>query len=217
MMLLWIAASALAGDLNFSPDRPGIGDSTGSVGQGHAMIEGGLTGFLGNGFSGGSLGVMGRIGVIDPLEVRVRAPSLNLGAGFGVGPVGVGAKYSADLSSDIAVSVVPELTLGLPNLGPGFSLGGNLTFAAGDVSPWLHATINLPVSAVVGGGVGVAIGNGGAYGNAGLTLGGGAVAPMVGAGGWLGLRDALQIDFGLDVVVSPILVLQPLFGISGGF
>ena len=217
-MWIWMMASALAGDLNFSPDRPGVGDSTGVVGVGHGMVEGGFTGVIAPGISGGSLGAMGRFGVLDPLEVRVRVPSLGFaGGGVGLGPVGVGAKFAADLTDSVAVSVVPEVMVPLNPVGVGASLSGNLSYAAGNVSPWLHVGVDSSIAAIVGGGVGAGLGSGGVYGNAAVTVGNGAVFPMVGAGGWLGISDAFQIDVGLDAIVSPIVILQPLVGVSGGF
>lgn len=224
-MWIWILATALADDLNFSPDRPGLGDSTGVVGTGHGMIEGGVSTQLAGGAAFTSIGAMGRIGVHQLLEARVRVPSLDIASGIGAasgvgaGALGLGVKGAANLSEELAVSIVPELLIGLrQGTGAEFTLGGNVTYAAGNVTPWGHLTLSSALSVLVGGGVGVNIGSGGVYGNAALNGGGGLVTGMVGGGGWLMVSDALQFDAGVDVLPGPgVTILNPLIGCSGGF
>ena len=108
-MLLLLSTLAAAEGLNFSPDRPGVGDSTGTVGQGHAMLEAGVV--LGpSAPSLSSGGIIGRYGLADGVELRVRAPDVGVADGLFFGPLGLGAKF-AGANGSWSVSAVPELTL----------------------------------------------------------------------------------------------------------
>ncbi len=207
--------------LNFSPDRPGVGDSTGTVGQGHVMVEAGLA-FVPSPVSFGTGGILGRVGIGSIFELRGRVPDVVYtdpqGSGasaVGVGPVGVGAKIATAPGSGLGLSAVPEVTI-VPGSGTvGASLGGNITGTAGPVGVWGHTTVGWNQDDgggwLVGGGVSTATLDGwGLYVNGGVnpldTTG------FAGGGGWLALGARGQLDAGVDVglgggTVTPVVLL----------
>ena len=215
--MLLLLTLAHAGDLVFSPDRPGIGDSTATVGNGHAMLEGGLLYNPRGGQAIGTSGVIGRVGLADPFELRLRLPDITYQSGVRVGPVGVGGKLAAPLGEAVAFSVVPEVLVA-PQGGVSASLGANLSVSAGDLGVWGHATgttSSVGFGGFVGGGASAAFGRSGVYANAGGDTAGVAIA---GGGGWLGLSDAAQLDLGVDALLCP-QAISPLFllGFSVGW
>lgn len=222
LLLLALPGTALAGELQFTPDRPGIGDSTGTVGTGHVMIEGGLNGTLvGGSFGLGTGGVIGRVGVADPVEIRVRVPDLALAPSAGVGGgIGVGAKFAATLAEGFGLSIVPELSLSTPGADPGVSVGANFSFGGDPVGGWIHTTVayaNQNVDSILGGGISAPVGKGGLYANAAISPAA-TSAFMVGGGGWVGFTPAFQMDAGVDVTVfANVVTVVPMIGASGGF
>jgi hypothetical protein len=205
--------------VQFTPDRPGVGDSTGTPGKGHVMVEGGLalTPSPDPGAYGTS-GIVGRFGVDDGLELRLRAPDLTLGDGLSVGTVGIGAKVAAS-AGRWSVSAVPELAID-PNTGDlGGGVGANLAVGFGVVGFWGHGSVallqNTDPSVLMGGGASVAVGPGGFFANGGAT----AAGPGFGGGGaWLGLGNRAQLDAGCDVWVAGGDVLPTIgLGASVGF
>ena len=218
--MLLLLSVALAGDLNFAPDRPGVGESTGAVGAGHVMVEGGLAAVVTDPLAVGTSGITARIGLDDPLELRVRVPDLVLVDGELVSTsVGVGAKVAGEVSDRWSLSLVPELFVATEGGDLGGTVNGNLAFAVDDaLGLWLHTTHTVVpggMGGFFGGGVGYAFDAVGVYVNGGHGYNG---DPMIGAGGWLPLGDALQLDAGVDITLAagdavPVVLL----GASGGF
>lgn len=200
---MWfIILSANAAELNFSPDRPGVGESPGVVGAGHVMIEGGVS-VLPTDPNVTVGGWYGRIGVDDGIELRVKAPDIVIVEDFGVGPVGVGAKVAGAIGKRWSVSVAPELQYDLVDGTPLGLINANLGFAAGRFTMWAHSSTTFSSEGVglfVGGGTSLAFGLGGAYLNGGYTIAGSGLA---GGGGWIQISDHVQFDVGLDVSGVP--------------
>lgn len=217
MLGLWMT-TALAGELNFSPDRPGVGNSTGTVGTGAVMVEGGLQATVTQPAAVGTSSITGRFGVDDAVEVRLRAPDIVLVDGeVGTGSVGLGAKVGGAISEHWSVSVVPELAVDTNGNGLFGVLNAQLALALGDLGLWAtHYTSvgDFGSETLAGGGAAYAFSGGGFYVNAGGTFGG---DPFVGGGGWWALRDAVQLDMGADVYfaggdVVPVFLLGASFG-----
>lgn len=216
---MWIMffANALAGDLAFTPDRPGVGDSTATVGAGHVMVEGGLV-VTPTDPSFGTSGLVGRIGFDDGAEIRVRAPDLGWAEGVTVGPVGLGAKIAGATGERWSASVIPEVLLDLETRQVSGSVSGNLAFSYQRLGVWGHGNTSVSSDGVglfVGGGASVAFSPVGVYANGGYDFGGG---PMAGAGGWVGVTKAFQIDFGCDVfdlgeTNTPVVLLGMSVGV----
>ncbi|MFT4623702.1 MAG: hypothetical protein ACI8PZ_002358 [Myxococcota bacterium] len=213
---LWLVA-AHAGDLNFSPDRPGVGDSTGTVGAGHVMVEGGVTVLPVSPVSGGTSGIMGRFGVDDGLELRLRAPDIGIGGGVSVGSIGLGAKVAAAEGERWSVSAVPELFFDPTAAALGGGVNTNVALALDPMSFWVHSGLVVfqGVGAVLGGGAAVAFGDGGLYINGGHAV---ATTSFGGVGGWWAASPTVQLDAGVDMYatgadISPVV----LVGTSIGF
>jgi hypothetical protein len=210
-------------ELSFTPDRPGVGDSTGTTGRGHVMIEGGLAGQLGQGPAVfGTSGLTGRFGVARGVELRLRLPDLVLAETLGVGTMGVGAKVGGDVSERWSVSFLSELSVD-PNDGTdviqmGASMGGNVALALGDFGLWAASSAageDGPVVVVAGGGVSWGVEQGGVFLHGGHTFGD---APFVGLGGWWMLGEALQLDLGCDLgLASEGVLVLPQGGVVVGF
>ena len=228
MLLLATLFAGTALATNLTPDRPGVGESTGTAGDGGIVVEGGLqAGVIDAGGFGtysqiGTSSITGRLGFGDQAELRVEVPDLvaTLGGSgrLGVGAVGVGGKFAQELSAELAVSAVPTVRLSLDTGDPLLSVSLNATYDTGSVAPWINLTPAYAgggLSAFFGGGVSLPADPGGGYLNAGVYDSGGW---MVGAGGWLGLDDGLQADFGLDVqVISGLTIWLPTAGASAAF
>ena len=204
---MWLApGSAVAGELRFTPDRPGVGDHTGTSGAGHAMIEGGVGVTSRPGSAG--LAVVGRLGLLDAVEARLRLPAITVADTVTAGSVGIGAKVGGALATALSASVVPEVSLDPGSGQLGASVGANLALDLGVVGPWAHGSASWAgeqVAVLAGGGLGVPLGRGGAYVNAAYAS---ADASFVGGGGWWGITDRLQIDAGVDVGVSGSAVVS---------
>jgi hypothetical protein len=217
-MWMWLLASAWAGDLNFSPDRPGVGNSTGTVGAGAVMVEGGVAATVAQPSAVGTSSIIGRFGVDDGVELRVRAPDIVLYDGeVGTGFVGLGAKIGGNVSERWSVSVVPEIAVDTNGGGFFGLINGQAAVALGDVGMWVTSESvvgDFGSGTTAGGGVSVAISGGGVYANAGGTFGG---DPFVGGGGWWALQEAVQLDIGCDVWVGDDVVPVFLLGASFGF
>lgn len=228
MLLLATLFASTALATNLTPDRPGVGESTGTAGDGGIVVEGGLqAGVIDAGGFGtysqiGTSSVTGRLGFGDQAELRVEVPDLvaTLGGSgsLGVGALGVGGKFAQELSAELAVSAVPTARLSLDTGDPLLSVSLNATYDTGSVAPWINLTPAYTgggLSAFFGGGVSLPADPGGGYLNAGFYDSGGW---MVGAGGWLGLDDGLQADFGLDVqVISGLTIWLTTAGASAAF
>ena len=198
----------------FNPDRPGFSDSTGVVPQGALMTEvGALLSAQASGATLGGPALLIRGGLTRHLELRVTAPDLLLplsgeGATVSVGSTGLGLKGAlsvGDVGASL-VAMVPVSPAGALADGLGApTLGVNVAGPAGEVYGWgANAVLGLDAdspswagSASLGRGVGE---SGGAYVQAALLGGGGAVSPLAGAGGTLMLLPALQLDLYVDVL-----------------
>lgn len=219
MLILALSHVALAGSVNFSPDRPGVGDSTGTPGLGHAMVEIGVAATVnGEGTAVGTSGIVGRIGLDRGLELRVRAPDLALVDGaLGFGTVGLGAKIGGAVSDRWSVSLVPEVSIDPATGVLGGSLNSNVAFGLGPLGLWAHASASGDGDAIAlftGGGASVALGRGGVFVNGGHTVSG---PTFGGLGGWWMLKDALQVDLGVDAVPGDTWTWLPTAGVSVGF
>lgn len=217
-MILLLSTLAAAEGLNFSPDRPGVGDSTATVGAGHLMVETGILVDPGAP-SLSSGGIVGRYGLAQGLELRLRAPDVGVADGLFLGPVGLGAKIAGD-EGNWSVSAVPELTFHPQTQELAFSLGTNLAWSMGAFGVWGHSTASAAQDGTLGffagGGASLGFGPGGAYVNGGQGFGGG--GPMVGAGGWLGVNEHLQLDAGVDLTgLSETVQASILVGVSAGW
>ena len=218
MVLLSLLASALAAPLAFTPDRPGVGDSTGTVGAGHAMVEGGLAVAPAAPASVGLAGWTGRFGVDDGVELRLHVPDLGVGQGLSVGTVGLGAKVAGATGDRWSVSVVPAVQLDPTSGAVSGSVGANTAVGLGAVGVWAHATASQgPAGTGLFSGLGVsaAVGDGGLYAHGGGTV---AADGFAGLGGWWGVGEALQLDLAADLVglgatVAPLLGV----GVSAGW
>ena len=191
-------ANALAGELAFTPDRPGVGDSTGTVGGGHFMLEGGLA-LVPTAPSFGTSGVVGRLGLDDGLELRLRVPDVVYEDGVTVGPVGLGGKVAGAAGERWSASVVPEVLFDVSTRQVAASVSSNLAFSYQKLGIWGNATASADADGVglfMGGGASVAFAPVGIYANGGYEIGAG---PMAGAGGWVAITKAFQVDFGCDV------------------
>ena len=219
-MIIVVATSvAFGGDLDFTPDRPGFGDSTGTPGAGHAMIEIGFAGALSSESTTlGTGGLVARIGVDDGVELRLRLPDpFVTEGGTGFGPAAVGAKVGGALNDRWSSSVVAELTADPDDGAVGGVLSGNIALALDAVGIWFvgSAAGSDVLDGFAGGGVGVGSDGGGAYVNAGYAFGTG---PLVGIGGYALPDSAFQIDGGIDVGFGGgLLTWQPSIGVSFGF
>ena len=200
--LLLLISLAHAGELNFSPDRPGIGDSTTSVGGGAVMIEGGVQAIV-DPTAVGTSGVVGRIGLSKTLEARVRAPDFVLfDDGVMVGPVGLGTKVGGHLDEHWSLSFVPEVYVQPGGGSVGANLGTNLAYGLDNVGLWLHATTTVSEAGTTGffgGGASCGFDALGVYVNGGRGFNG---DPVVGGGGWIPLSATAQLDFGCDLTLD---------------
>lgn len=218
-MIFVLAMPAVAGDLQFAPDRPGAGDSTVTTGKGHVTVELGLAAALASGSTTLSTGgLIGRFGIDDGLELRVRLPDPFVADGtFGVGPAGIGAKVGGEVSDRWSSSVVAELAVDPDDGAVGGMLEGNVAAAFDRVGVWFtgNASGTDAVAVFAGGGVGLSFDGGGTYVNAGHTFGG---ATLVGLGGYLLPDEALQFDAGVDLAVEGgSLTWLPGLGVAFGF
>jgi hypothetical protein len=214
-------------DLNFAPDRPAIGDSTGAVGPGHVMVEAGVV-FTPAPLSFGTGGIVGRFGIARNIELRGRVPDVGYTdtddpdtSPVSVGPVGVGAKFATNPDAPFGFAAVPEVTI-VPGTGTvGASLGGNISWSAGPVSFWGHSTVGWAqgddAGWLIGGGAWVDPRPG-----VSLFVNGGATpldpAGFAGVGTWFAIANGVQMDAGVDLAfgggtVVPVL----LVGGSVGF
>ncbi|MCB9671289.1 MAG: hypothetical protein H6734_17535 [Alphaproteobacteria bacterium] len=202
-MLFLLLSLAFGGELTFSPDRPAIGESTGTPGAGHAIIEIGTSTLFDP--TQVYAAAIGRIGLVDDFEIRVLSPSLvSVPGQLSVGGVGIGAKYATGLTEATRFSVVPEVFV-----WQGWSAAAslNLTAAAGAWGFWVNARPALvgadgatDLNLLAGGGVGTTIGGSLApYVNAGAGVG---YSPFVGGGTAILVGSRFQVDVGVDVYVS---------------
>lgn len=224
LVVLWAGtgrAEALAGELNFSPDRPGIGDSAATVGAGQVMVESGLM-LIPAPFAVGTSSWMARFGVDDGIELRLRAPDIGWSGGLALGTIGLGVKVAGVTSDRWSVSLVPEVNIDPATGAVGGAVGGNVGLGIDIVGVWAHAGTGvgqLPDGAVdlsllLGGGASVAVGGGGVYVNGGYDVG---TLGAVGGGGWWGFGDRLQLDIGVDVPLAAPAVPVIVVGMSAGF
>lgn len=219
MLLAGLCAMALGAEgIQFAPDRPGVGDSTVTTGPGHVVIELGFAAALTQRSTTLSTGgLIGRIGLDDGLELRVRLPDPFVTEGdFGVGPAGLGAKVGGVLNDRWSSSVVAELQVD-PNDGTvGGFLGGNVAAAFDRVGVWLagSAAGSNAVTVFAGGGLGYNVDDGGVYVNAGYDFGG---STLAGVGAYLLPGEAFQVDASFDVAVADgQTTWLPSFGVAFG-
>lgn len=194
----WPGPAHAAEALAFTPDRPGVGDSTGTPGRGHVMVEGGLSAAPGP-VRLGLGGVVGRFGIDEALEVRLRLPSVPLVGEGALGSLGLGGKLAWALSERWSVSVVPEVFLEPQGAALGGSMSANAALDLGAVGAWAHGGITQGGTQdllLAGGGLSVPLGRSGLYANAAYASSGGS---FVGAGGWWAPTGGLQLDLGCDV------------------
>ncbi|MCB9679632.1 MAG: hypothetical protein H6737_31285 [Alphaproteobacteria bacterium] len=186
----------------FTPDRPGVGESTGTPGPGHVMIEGGVA-LVPSPFALGTSGITGRIGVDEGLEVRVRAPDVVFADGVAVGTIGLGAKVAASAGERWSASVVPEVSLDPRTGAIGGGVSANVALSLEGLGFWGNGAVSLlqetVPAALLGGGASYSFGGFGFYGNGGAT----AAGPwFAGGGGWFGVTRTFQIDGGCDVWIA---------------
>lgn len=218
MLVLLASTFALGGELTFAPDRPGFGDSTLTTGQGHATIEIGLAAALSEErvvLSTG--GLLGRIGVDDGLELRVRLPDLQLVDGEpGLGPAGLGAKVGAAAGERWSASVVGELLVDPDDGSVGGALGGNVAAGFDAIGIWLTGSA-VGIDAIevfAGGGIGWGIDGGGVFVNGGHTFGG---PSLVGVGGYVLPSSNVQLDATVDLAIANGTVTAlPSIGVAFG-
>ncbi|MEZ4320909.1 MAG: zinc ribbon domain-containing protein [Myxococcota bacterium] len=203
--------------VQFSPDRPGVGDSTGTPGKGHVMIEGGVA-LVPSPLAFGTSGIVGRIGVDDGLELRLRAPDVTVADDVGLGTVGLGAKVAASVGPRWSVSAVPELVYDPSSGALGGGVGANVALGLGRVGFWGHGSVSVlqdaDPSVLFGGGASVAFDGGGLYVNGGSDVAG---SGFVGGGGWWSLSKSAQLDAGCDAwmaggEVTPVFLLGTSLG-----
>lgn len=211
--------AAQADDVVFSPDRPGVGESTATPGAQHFMVEGGLSAFMGGGsVATGTSGLTGRYGLSDLLELRLGVPDIGVTPAFGLGAIGIGAKVAGAITDDLALSAVPTVAFGLSG-GVLPSLSANATYNLSPVGVWANATATgiRGMGLALGGGLSYPVGPGGLYAHAGadvLNRGG----AFFGPGGWIALGEAGQIDLGVDLrPIAGILLTNAFVGGSVGF
>ena len=218
--MVWLVLSlAHAGELNFSPDRPGVGDATATVGAGAIMVEGGLAATVDNPAVIGTSGIIGRIGLFDPAEVRVRVPDVTFFDGEAyVGQIGLGAKVGGALDDHWAISMVPELFSETDGGAVGGNVGTNLSYSVDNVGVWVYNTVGVAqggTGGFFGGGLSYWIDPVGIYVNGGHGFNG---DPLIGGGGWLALSDRAQLDAGVDMtLIGGTAYPVVLFGASAGF
>ena len=220
LFALMLGSAQANDDLNFAPDRPGLGDSTSTPGRGHWIGQVGVLGSLGEGGTTvSSSGWMLRMGLDEGVELRLRAPDVGVGEGSPtVGTLGVGAMFGGALGERWSSSVVPEVALD-PNTGKiGASLNGTVALSLGAVGMWAHASAagaEGTVSTLAGGGVSLSSGPVGVYANGYHAFGD---ATYVGGGGWWLVQQQLQLDVGMDVGASDnTLTYLPTLGLSAGW
>lgn len=203
MIALLVSSVALGGELQFAPDRPGFGDSTLTTGAGHATVEIGFAAELGQGSTTlRTGGLLGRIGVDDGVEVRIRLPDAFVtDGGFGLDPGGVGVKVGGAVNERWSSSVVAEFVVD-PDEDDGVAVGGflegNVALNLDQFGVWLvgSAAGTDAIAAFAGGGLGYTVDEAGIYVNAGHVFGG---PTLAGVGGFLLPAEAFQVDVGIDV------------------
>ena len=218
-LLIALAAPASAEDARLTPDRPGIGDSTGTPGAGNVVVEGAVAATSVSGTAAvGTSGVTGRLGILDAFELRVGVPDVGVTGGLSFGAIGLGGKAAAQVTDAVSVSAVPTVQFALNGGGVTAALSTNAAYAFDPASVWLNVTgsVGGGGSLFVGGGAGTTVGPGGVYVNAGLPVSGGSVT--FGGGGWYGVNARLQLDGGLDLMrVAGLTVWMPAVGASAAF
>ncbi len=213
-MLIFLLCSVASA---FAPDRPGVGESTGSVPKHEAMIETGV-------YAGGALGdtpvlglpaLTGRVGLGKSWELRLHAPAaaLALPGPISASGLAVGTKFSGNADGAVTWSVVP--TLRFAPIGSGDVLGGT----GGDVSVNVaHNREDFAVwaNAVGGGnadGLAASGGGGASYApdDVGLFINGGwSGRGYAGGGGWWVFGPDAQVDLGVDVAPgdNPVVIVS---------
>ncbi len=218
MIAVLATAAAVGGELQFAPDRPGVGDSTLTTGVGHATIELGLAASLASDTVTLSTGgLLARVGVDEGLELRFRLPDPFLTDGEpGVGPGAVGVKIGGAVSERWSSSVVSELTLDPDDGEVGGSLGANVVLALDRISVWFlgQAAGADAIEVFGGGGVGWGIDEGGVFVNGGHTFGG---PSLVGVGGYVLPSSTFQLDASVDLAIgSGSVTALPAIGVAFG-
>jgi hypothetical protein len=217
--MLLLLATAFAGELNFSPDRPGVGDATATAGAGAVLVEAGLAATFTNPSTIGTGGIVGRIGVHDVVELRVRAPDLLLVDGqLATGAVGLGGKVGGALDDHWAVSSVHEVLVDTSTGTVSGYVGAQLSYSVDAVGLWVHnhaVVVPGATGGFLGGGISYYFDPVGIYVNGGHGFNG---DPLVGGGGWIALSDRAQLDAGVDAtLVAGRAYPLALFGVSVGF
>ncbi|MFT6147102.1 MAG: hypothetical protein ACJAV2_004999, partial [Myxococcota bacterium] len=198
-MLVLLLSLASAGDLDFSPDRGAIGDSTTTPGIGHVILEAGVSAVFDDTVDVGTAGLVGRFGVDDGVELRLRLPDIRFADGVSNGSFGFGAKFAATAAERWGVSMVPELRVDPSNGDLGVNLSANLSFGLERFSAWAQSEVLFAGEVerlFVGLGASLSFGSAAAYVNVGKDVPGG---EMVGGGGTFLLSDSTQVDVGVDL------------------
>ncbi len=198
-MIVLLMSLASAGDLDFASDRGAIGDSTSTPGVGHVMLEVGVSAAFDDTVDVGTAGLVGRFGVDDGLELRLRLPDVRFADGVSNGSFGFGAKFAATAAERWGVSMVPELRVDPSNGDVGVNLSANLSFSLERFSSWAQSEVFFGGEVerlFVGLGASVSFGSASAYMNIGKDVPGG---EMVGGGGIFMLSESMQVDVGVDL------------------
>ncbi len=202
-MIVLLMSLASAGDLDFTTDRGAIGDSTTTPGEGHVILEAGFSAVFDDTVDVGTAGLVGRFGVDDGLELRLRLPDIRFADGVSSGDFGFGAKFAATAAERWGVSMAPELRVNPSTGDVGVDLSANLSFTLGQFSSWAQSDVFFAGEVerlFVGLAVAVSFGQASAYLNVGKDVPG---AEMVGGGGVFVLSDTVQIDVGVDLYNQP--------------
>lgn len=107
---LFIGSSALATELEFSPDRPGYSDSVGTTPPGQLATEMGVSLAAGQTETNATFpNILIKVGVVPNLELRAVIPGMTFYSyQVRFGDVGVGMKFGAG-NDKLKVSLVPTL------------------------------------------------------------------------------------------------------------
>lgn len=202
-MIVLLMGLASAGELDFATDRGAIGDSTTTPGEGHVILEAGVSAVFDDTVDVGTNGLVGRFGVDDGMELRLRLPDVRFADGVSNGSFGFGAKFAATAAERWGVAMVPELRVDPANGDVGVNLSANLSLTLGQFASWAQSEVFFAGEVerlFVGWAVAVTFGSATAYVNVGKDVPG---AEMIGGGGVFKLSDTVQIDIGVDLYNQP--------------
>lgn len=198
-MIALLMSLAFAGDLDFVTDRGAIGDSTTTPGTGHLILEAGLSAVFDDTVDVGTAGLVGRFGVDDGVELRLRLPDIRFADGVYTGSFGFGAKFAATAAERWGISMVPEFRVDPSNGDAGVNLSANLSLSLGQFAAWAQSETFFAGEVerlFVGLAASYSFGSAAAYVNVGTDIPG---AELVGGGGTFMLSEYTQLDIGVDL------------------